>query len=170
MKPREAVLKIIQEAGCPIAGKEIAAALKKNPGTIRVMLFALKQAGQVKSAGGYGLWELRKTNALTKPKLTLASNAGMEKTNGLHRKKLTVKTNALKPELSEVEKARRVYNIEQNKRNAKNREKVRERNRKWREANREKAKECSRRWRKENPEKSKASQIKYYAKKYNQGA
>lgn len=61
MTPRQAVLKIILEAGRPIDGKEIAEALKKKPGTVRKMLFILKEQGQIKPAKGRGLWELMVT-------------------------------------------------------------------------------------------------------------
>jgi len=175
---REAVLKIIQAVGRPVTPKEIADRLGKKPNTIRVMFFALKQAGLIKPAGKYGKWELANASLMLPNALkTLASVAGRQKTNALPNASLMVSGNALKPEkkasqgeLSDIEKARIAYNIEQNKRNAKNRERRRELNRKWREANPEKAKACSKQWREANQDRVKESRIKRYAKKYDQGA
>jgi len=189
---REAVLKMVLEAGRPITGKEIAGTLKKKPGTIRKMLFILKEAGQVNPAG-YGLWIAggnASGNASVTLPVTVATDPELTKNGNASRKAVTVSGNALKPgrkagqspgDLPEAEKARIALNREQNRWNAKNREKKREYNRKWRKANLEKAKACqrkwkranpervkiyTRKWKKANPDKVKAGRIKHYAKKY----
>lgn len=170
---REAVLKIIQSAGRPVAGKEIAAALKKNPGTIRKMLFILKAEGQVKPAGEYGKW-IAGNASVTLP-VTLAAVSKATKSGNAFRKAVTVSGNALKPgkkegggELSEKEKARIAYNAAQNKRHAlpEIRARRREQNRKWRLAHPDKARKATKRWRKEHPDEVEASRIRQYAKQY----
>ena len=169
---REAVLKAILEADRPIAGKEIAEALQKKPGTIRKMLFILKEAGEVKPAG-YGLW-IAGNASVTLP-VTVATVPGVKKSGNASRKAVTVSGNALKPgkkagqvELSEKEKARIAYNLMQNARHAipEVRARRREQNRKWRLAHPDKARKASKRWRKENPDKVEASRIRQYAKRY----
>ena len=151
MKAREAVLKIMLQAGKPITPKQIAEALGKKPGTIRVMMISLREAGEVKPSGGYGLWTLAKTNALLKEKLTVARDDEGKKTNSLRKQKTNALKQAGEVELSEKEKARIAYNLEQNRRNALNPERKKAHNQKWRE---------------QNPDKVKASRIKQYAKKY----
>jgi len=177
---REAVLRVVLEASGPISGVEIARTLGKKPGAIRKMLWTLKEAGQVKPAG-YGLWISGNAsvtlsgNALVTLPVKLARDGKAPKSGNASRKAVTVSGNALKPgrkagqvELSEEEKARIAYNLEQNRRNARPevRKRRNEQNRKWREAHRQFLIEYSRKWRKEHPDKVKASRIKQYAKKY----
>lgn len=170
---REAVLKVILEATGPISGKAIARSLGKKPGAIRKMLFILKGAGQVKPAG-YGLWISGNAsgNGLTLLPITLAPEGKRIKTGNALGKTVTVSGNALKQpgqvELSEEEKARIAFNVEQRIRinRPEQKAKRKEYNRKWREAHREYSREYGRKWRKEHPEKAKASKIKQYAKKY----
>jgi hypothetical protein len=176
MKARDEVLKVMQDAGKPITPREIAEALGKKPGTVRVMMIALREAGEVKPSGSYGLWTLAKTNASGKQKLTVDRDAEGKKTNASPRKKLTGKTNALpnasqqdpKPELSDKEKARIVYNLMQNKRHAvpEVRARRREQNKKWRDAHPDKARQSTKRWRKNHPGEVEASRIRQYAKRY----
>jgi len=148
---RELLLKALVGAGGPARPSELAAAVGKQSGAIRKMLTTMKQAGQVEQVS-YGYWQ-----AVT-PAVTVSGNTSGQAVT------LPGKVKGL----SDIEKARIAYNLEQNQRNARpeNRAKRNEASRKWRKANREKVNQASQKWRKEHPDAVKASWIKQYAKKY----